>query len=126
MAARRRIRDRSRCQPRTSDLLRRLLGTLRACVIAIPPGAPRANAFAERWVRTIRHELLDRTLIWNQRQLRRLLEEFVAHHNEHRPHRGLGQRAPTDQGDATVIELDQQIRRTTACHGLINEYRVAA
>ena len=97
-----------------------------ATVITIPPGAPRANAFAERWVRTIRHELLDRTLIWNQRQLRRLLEEFMTHHNAHRPHRSLNQRAPTDEGDATVIELDQQIRRTTACHGLINEYRVAA
>jgi transposase InsO family protein len=97
-----------------------------ASVITIPPGAPKANAFAERWVRSIRHELLDRTLIWNQRQLRRLLEEFVAHHNEHRPHRSLDQRAPTDQGDATVIELDQPIRRTTTCHGLTNEYRPAA
>jgi putative transposase len=97
-----------------------------ATVITIPPGAPRANAFAERWVRTIRHELLDRTLIWNQRQLHRLLEEFVAHHNTHRPHRSLNQRAPTDEGDATVIELDHPIRRTTTCHRLINEYRQAA
>ena len=54
-------------------------------VITIPPGAPQANAFAERWVRTIRHELLDRTLIWNQRQLRRLLEDFIEHYNEHPP-----------------------------------------
>ena len=46
--------------------------------ITIPPGAPRANAFAERWVRTVRHELLDRSLIWNQRQLRRLLDEFLS------------------------------------------------
>ncbi len=97
-----------------------------ASVITIPLGAPRANAFAERWVRTVRHELLDRTLIWNQRQLRRLLEEFVVHHNTHRPHRSLDQRAPTDEGDAAVIEPDQQIRRTTTRHGLINEYRVAA
>ena len=43
-----------------------------------------------------------------------------------RAHRGLDQRAPDDEGDATVIELDQQIRRTTTCHGLINEYRPAA
>ena len=63
-------------------------------VITTPPGAPQANAFAERWVRTVRHELLDRTLIWNQRQLQRPLNEFVAHYNEHRPHRSLGQRAP--------------------------------
>ena len=87
-------------------------------VITTPPGAPQANAFAERWVRTVRHELLDRTLIWNQRQLRRLLNEFVAHYNEHRPHRSLSQRAPRDQHDATVIELGCPIHRTTTCAGL--------
>ena len=95
-------------------------------VITTPPGAPQANAFAERWVRTVRHELLDRTLIWNQRQLRRLLNEFVAHYKEHRPHRSLGQRAPRDQHDASVIELGCPIHRTTTCAGLINEYRRAA
>ncbi len=117
------IRDGAGQYARTFDGVFAAVG---ATVITIPPGAPRANAFAERWVRTVRHELLDRTLIWNQRQLRRLLEEFVAHHNEHRPHRSLDQRAPTDDGDAAVLEPDQQIRRTTTCHGLINEYRVAA
>jgi len=95
-------------------------------VITIPPGAPRANAFAERWVRTVRQELLDRTLIWNHRQLHRLLEDFVAHYNEHRPHRSLGQRAPDDHPDAAVIDLGQPIQRTATCAGLINEYRPAA
>lgn len=85
-----------------------------------------ANAFAERWVRTVRHELLDRTLIWNQRQLHRLLDDFIAHYNDHRPHRSLNQRAPTDNADAPVIELRQSIQRTTTCAGLINEYRTAA
>ncbi|MCP3853542.1 MAG: transposase, partial [Actinomycetia bacterium] len=91
-------------------------------VITIPPGAPQAIAFAERWVRTIRHELLDRTLIWNQGRLQRLLE----HYNEHRPHRSLNQRAPTDAPDTTVVELGHPIQRTTTCAGLINEYRPAA
>ncbi len=95
-------------------------------VITIPPGAPRANAFAERWVRTVRHELLDRTLIWNQRQLRRLLEDFLAHYNNSRPHRCLLLRAPNDDSDAAVIALVQPIQRTTTCAGLINEYRPAA
>jgi transposase InsO family protein len=117
------IRDGAGQYTRTFDDIFAAVG---ATVITIPPGAPKANAFAERWVRTIRHELLDRTLIWNQHQLRRLLEEFMAHHNQHRPHRSLNQRAPTDQGDATVIELDQPITRATTCAGLINEYRVAA
>ncbi len=94
--------------------------------IKTPPGAPQANAFAERWVRTVRHELLDRTLIWNRRQLQRLLAEFVEHYNEHRPHRSLDQRAPTDNADASVIDLGHPIQRTTTCAGLINEYRPAA
>ena len=94
--------------------------------IKTPPGAPQANAFAERWVRTVRHELLDRTLIWNQQQLHRLLDDFVQHYNQHRPHRSLHQRAPCDNADASVIELGHRIQRTTTCAGLINEYRPAA
>ncbi len=62
--------------------------------IRTPPRSPQANAYAERWVRTLRHELLDRTIIWNERQLRRLLVEYIDHYNEHRPHRSLEQRAP--------------------------------
>ncbi len=94
--------------------------------IRTPPRAPRANAYAERWVRTLRHELLDRTIIWNERQLRRLLEEYLAHYNSHRPHRGIDQRAPDDQGKVAPIGSGQPIRRHTTCGGLINEYRTAA
>ena len=94
--------------------------------IAIPPGAPQANAFAEQWVRTVRHELLDRTLIWNQRQLAYLLEEFVLHLNAHRPHRRLDQRAPDDDPDSPVTDIGTAVRRTATCSGLINEYRPAA
>ena len=71
--------------------------------IRIPPRSPQANAFAERWVRTLRHELLDRTIIWNERKLRRLLEEYIEHYNTHRPHRGIGQRAPSDAENVTPI-----------------------
>jgi transposase InsO family protein len=77
-------------------------------------------------VRTVRHELLDRTLIWNQHQLRQLLTEFIEHYNEHRPHRGLSQRAPTGDAHRPTIELGQPIQRTTTCARLINEYRPAA
>ena len=94
--------------------------------ITTPPRAPKANAFAERWVRTVRHELLDRTVVWNQRQLHHLLTEFVAHYNEHRPHRSLNHRAPRDETHTPVNDLDHRIQRTTTCAGLINEYRPAA
>ena len=91
--------------------------------IATPPRAPKA--FAERWVRTVRHELLDRTLVWNQRQLRRLLEEYVAHYNEHRPHRSLDQEPPSGS-KVTAIDADRRVKRNAVCGGLINEYRPAA
>ena len=94
--------------------------------IRIPPRSPQANAFAERWVRTLRHELLDRTIIWNERQLRRLLEEYVEHYNTQRPHRGIGQRAPNDTGDVAPIRQGHPIRRHTTCKGLINQYQPAA
>ena len=93
-------------------------------VIAIPSRAPQANAFAERWVGTVRHELLDRTLIWNQRQLRRLLQDYVGHYNSHRPHRSVHQRAPF--GAAAAVGHGQTIRRHTVDDGLINQYRPAA
>ena len=61
--------------------------------------APRLR-FAERWIGTIRHELLEqpaglpRTIIWNQRQVERLVVDYIDHYNEHRPHRSLGQQPP--------------------------------
>jgi transposase InsO family protein len=95
--------------------------------ITTPPRAPQANAYAERWVRTLRHELLDRTLIFNERQLRSLLSEYVEHYNNHRPHRGLDQHAPDDDpGVVLPIAAGRPIERHNTCGGLINEYRTAA
>jgi len=55
---------------------------------------PVANSFAERWIGTLRRELFDRTIIWNQRQLERLIIEYIDHYNTHRPHRSLDQQPP--------------------------------
>jgi putative transposase len=93
--------------------------------ITTPPGAPQANAFAERWARSARHELLHRTIIWNEHQLRALLEPYVAHHNMHRPHRSLGQRARACEGVAAIASAEP-IQRHATFAGLINEYRTAA
>ena len=94
--------------------------------IRTPLRAPQANAYAERWVRTLRHELLDRTIIWNERQLRALLVDYIGHYNNHRPHRGIGQRAPNDTHFVVAMRPGQRIERHTTCAGLINEYRPAA
>lgn len=58
-------------------------------VLATPVRTPVANAFAERWIGSLRRELLDRTIIWNQRQLHRLVTEYVDHYNGHRPSLGV-------------------------------------
>jgi transposase InsO family protein len=63
-------------------------------IIRTPTRAPQANAIAERFVGTIRHELLDRILIINHRHAATALREYTQHYNNHRPHRTLGQAAP--------------------------------
>jgi transposase InsO family protein len=83
-----------------------------------------ANAYAERWVRTLRHELLDRTIIWNERQLRALLVDYIDHYNQHRPHRSLDQEAPDTTKVAAIPS--RTILRHARCGGFVNEYRHAA
>jgi len=95
-------------------------------VIKTPVRSPRANAIAERWIGGCRRELLDRTLIWNQNHLRRILRQYSTHHNQHRPHRSLHGAAPLKPLPQPV-DLDQyRIRRHTSVGGTINEYRLVA
>jgi transposase InsO family protein len=96
-----------------------------ATIIRTPPYTPVANAYAERWISTVRRELLDRTLVWNRRQVGQLLHDYVEHYNTHRPHRSLQQRAP-DNSEVVAYRPGQPIRRHPTCGGLINEYRYAA
>ena len=87
---------------------------------------PVANAFAERWIGTLRRELLDRTIIWNQRQLKRLVVDYIDHYNTHRPHRSLDQQPPVATDPPDQPDRHLQVVRTARCDGLINEYRNAA
>ena len=72
--------------------------------IRTPVASPRANAFAERFVRTVRQDCLDHLLVVSQRHLEALLAEYVRHYNEARPHRGLqlDQPLPRPATSATV------------------------
>jgi putative transposase len=87
---------------------------------------PRMNAIVERWIGGCRRELLDRTLVWNQVHLRRILREYEIHHNQHRPHRSLDAAAPLKPLPEPV-DLDRyRVRRQTHAGCLINEYRLVA
>ncbi len=97
-------------------------------VLLIPPRAPPPNAFAERWVGTVRRECLDRVLIYNTGHLLAVLGEYLAHYNGHRPHQGRGQRPPDrDTLRPPVTDLSAvRVRRRKLVHGLINEYEQIA
>jgi putative transposase len=95
--------------------------------IVTPFQAPRANAFGERWVRTVRRECLDWTLVLGRRHLERVLREYVAHYNERRPHRGLDRRPPDPPPDsAAATSAQRAVRRRDVLGGLIHEYQLAA
>jgi hypothetical protein len=85
-----------------------------------------ADAIAERWIGGCRRELLDRTLVWNQAHLRRILRAYEIHHNQHRPHRSLDAAVPL-KPLPEPIDLDRyRVRRQTHTACLINEYRLVA
>jgi hypothetical protein len=86
----------------------------------------RSNAIAERWIGGCRRELLNRTLIWNQNHLRRILRQYETHHNQHRPHRSLDSAAPLKPLPQPVILGQHRVRRQTRAGGTINEYRLVA
>jgi len=95
-------------------------------VLRSPPRAPKANAYAERWVSTIRRECLDRMLIFSERQLLDVVTEYENHYNTHRPHRALGQRPPMAADVERPPRTAEAVRRTQVLGGLINEYQHAA
>ena len=97
-------------------------------MVKIPPRSPRANADAERWVRTVRTGATGRMLIAGQRHLRAVLDEYVAHYNQHRPHRA-GNLRPPDRADRITAPATGLATVRIQRHkvlGLIHEYERAA
>jgi putative transposase len=93
--------------------------------VKIPPRCPRANCYAERFVRTARTELTDRILIFGEHHLRIVLARYAAHYNRQRPHRALQLRPPRHDPPALSLNC-QRIRRRPVLGGLISEYERAA
>lgn len=119
------IRDR---EPYFTDSFDAIFQAIGVRVVPALPAVPRMNAIAERWIGSCRREATDRILITGARHLRRVVDEYADHHNTHRPHRSLRQRAP-DQ----VTELEpptasskNNIARRDRLGGLIHEYSQVA
>lgn len=115
------IRDRDAKFTRSFDAVFEAEG---ARVILTPIRAPKANTYAERWVRTVRSEVLDWTLVLGRRHLDRLLERYEGHYNSHRPHRGIALAPPDACGTSPPPPAGGTIRRQAVLAG-INEYLAA-
>ncbi|SFR29169.1 Integrase core domain-containing protein [Lentzea waywayandensis] len=120
------IRDRDAKYPALID---DILGSAGIATVLTGVRTPRMNSIIERWVKILRAELLDRTLIWNQTRLRQALREHERHYSEHRTHRSLAAAAPL-RARPQPLELDH-VERLTICRrdrlgGVIHEYRHAA
>jgi putative transposase len=96
-------------------------------VIRAPIAAPRAKAHAERWVGSLRRECLDRILIVSRIHLERVLREYVAYYNTHRPHRSLEQQPPlVEAAPLSTHDQEWHVRRRDRLGGLLHEYELAA
>jgi transposase InsO family protein len=121
------IRDRDGKYPALFD---EILADTAITVVRSGVQVPRMNAIMERWVRTCRRELLDRTLIWNQPHLLHALREYEAFYNAHRPHQGIANARPLAPLPEPITKPDQlarlPIRRRDRLGGTLHEYEHAA
>jgi putative transposase len=120
------IRDRDGKYPALFDTI---LADAEIDVVLSGVRTPRMNSMIERWIQTCRHELLDRTLIWNQTHLLHALREYERHYNEHRPHRAISNARPMRPLPEPVLPTtitDLAIRRRDRLGGIIHEYQNVA
>lgn len=92
-------------------------------IVDIPYQAPNANAFAERWVRSVREECLDKIIVLNECHLYRTLQEYIAYYNSRRPHQGLKQDSPPG---LSLVTQEGPVRHRKVLGGIIRDYYRAA
>ena len=102
-----------------TDMFDTLFGSQGIEVKLLPHRAPNTNAYAERWVRTVREECLDKLFIWNEAHLRRVLLEYVQYYNSRRPHQGLEQDSPEG---LKLISEEGEIQSRAVPGGIIHDY----
>jgi transposase InsO family protein len=88
-------------------------------VIPLPFHAPNANAYAERWVRTVCEECLDKILIINENHLRQVLKTYISHYNQSRPHQGIKHQTPIP---FLQSEVEGNVQSRDVLGGIIHEY----
>jgi len=110
------IRDRD---ARFTASFDKVLEAADSAVIQTPYRAPRANAFAERWIRSVREECLDRLLILGEGHLRGVIREYISYYNQARPHQGIEQRCPIPIEKAG---RDGAVKRRDVLGGIIHDY----
>jgi putative transposase len=119
------LRDRDAKFSRSFDDVFRAEG---AEMLVTPVQAPNANAYAERWIRTVRTECLDWLLIFGRGHLEQVLHVYVRHYNAHRTHRALGLQPPKPAVGLALTRMDgpPRVHRRDLLGGLVHEYRQAA
>ena len=106
-----------------SGHVRRRLRNAGIRVVLIPERAPNANAYAERFVRSIKEECLDRLIPIGERHFRRAVTEYVEHYHEERNHQGLDNRLISGP---LAIKMTSRVRRRPRLGGLLSFYKRAA
>ena len=101
-----------------------IFGSHDAEMLLTPVQAPNANAYAERWARTVRTECLDWLLIIGRGHLEQILRVYATHYNAHLPHRALGLEPPDPPADLNVVHDGQptRVHRRDLLGGLLHEY----
>jgi putative transposase len=117
------VRDRDSKYTRPFDTVFEAEG---AEVILTPIRSPKANAFAESWVETVRHECLDWIIVLGRRHLDRVLRTYAEHYNSERPHRGLALQTPEGSPRIDPAERVPRIKKRDLLGGLIHEYDAVA
>ena len=88
-----------------------------------PFHTPNANAFAQRWIRSVRQECLDKLVLLGEWHVRRVLAEYVTFYNTRRPHQGLAQQCPVSLTDVSGEGI---VQRRDVLGGIVHDYLRAA